>query len=86
MYVNGRLVYREDLPPGVFTLQNIPYGLGAGTTGFGGGNTELVIRDAFGREQDITQPYYYAPQLVPVGLHLYNLAFGPERVGSADKL
>ena len=82
MYVNGRLVYREDLPPGVFTIQNIPYGLGAGTAGFGGGNTELVIRDAFGREQDITQPYYYAPQLVPVGLHLYNLVFGPERAGS----
>jgi len=82
MYVNGRLVFKQDLPPGVFTLQNIPYGLGAGTTGFGGGNTELLIRDAFGREQDITQPYYYAPQLVPVGLHVYNLVLGPEREGS----
>ena len=82
-YVNGRLVFRQDLPPGVYTLQNIPYGLGAGTSGFGAGNTELVIRDAFGREQDITQPYYYAPQLIPVGLHLYNLAFGPERQGSS---
>ncbi len=75
IYVNGRLVSKQDLPPGIFTLQNVPYAAGAG-------NTEVVIRDAFGREQDFTQPYYYAPALVPRGMHLYNLAFGPERKSS----
>jgi len=76
IFVNGRLVSKQDLPPGIFTLQNIPYAAGAG-------NTEVVIRDAFGREQDFTQPYYYAPALTPVGMHVYNLAFGPEKEGSS---
>ncbi len=79
VYVNGRRVFKEDLPPGIYTLQNIPYANGAG-------NTQVIIRDAFGREQDFTQPYYYAPALLQPGLNLYNLALGFERAAVTSQL
>ncbi len=77
LYVNGRRVFSQDLPPGVFTLQNIPYVPGAG-------NTEVVIRDAFGREQDFSAPYYYAPALLQPGVNVYNLFVGSEKIGQFD--
>jgi len=77
LYVNGRRVFNENLPPGIFTLQNVPYVAGAG-------NTELVIRDAFGREEDFTAPYYYAAALLQPGVNTYNLFLGAEKLGPFD--
>ena len=77
VYVNGRRVFNQDLPPGIFTLQNVPYVSGAG-------NTEVVIRDAFGREEDFAEPYYYSPALLQPGLNTYNLSLGAEKLGTFD--
>lgn len=70
IYVNGRLVRQEELPPGMFQLNDIP-----GTQGTS--NTEVVIRDAFGNQQQISAPYYVANQVLKQGLsdYSYNLGF-----------
>jgi outer membrane usher protein len=70
VYVNGQLVRREDLPPGQFSMQNVPV-----TTG--SGSTRVVVRDAFGATQSITSPYYMALGTLARGLHdfSYNLGF-----------
>ncbi len=77
LYVNGVLVRHEQLPPGPFALQNLPVVAGSGST-------RLVIRDAFGREQEITTPYYFSTGLLAPGLseYSYNLGFQRQRPAS----
>jgi outer membrane usher protein len=70
VYVNGQLLRREILPPGPFELRNLPATVGAG-------NAEVVIRDAFGRQQVISSPYYFTSNLLSAGIQefSYNLGF-----------
>jgi outer membrane usher protein len=70
VYINGQLIKREVLPPGPFDLRNLPAPVGAG-------NAEVVIRDAFGRQQVISSPYYFTSNLLSAGLQefSYNLGF-----------
>jgi outer membrane usher protein len=70
VYVNGQLIKREVLPPGPFQLRNLPATVGAG-------NAEVIIRDAFGRQQVIASPYYFTTNLLSAGLQefSYNLGF-----------
>jgi outer membrane usher protein len=70
VYVNGQLVRREVLPPGQFSMQNLPV-----TTG--SGETRVVVRDAFGAAQTIVNPYYMALGTLAKGLHdfSYNVGF-----------
>jgi outer membrane usher protein len=75
VYVNGILLRREQLPPGPFELRNLPVFSGSGLT-------SLVIRDAFGREQVITQPYYFSTGLLAPGLSEYSYNVGFERLQS----
>ena len=79
LYVNGVLVRQEQLPPGPFALQNLPVVSGSGST-------RLVIRDAFGREQEITTPYYFSTGLLAPGLseYSYNLGFQRQHTGSTS--
>ena len=72
VYVNNRLVRRETLPPGQFELQNVPVQSGSGVT-------RVVIRDAFGREQIVSSPYYFTAALLSPGLHEYNYHLGARR-------
>jgi outer membrane usher protein len=76
LYVNGILLRREQLPPGPFALQNLPVFAGSGVT-------RLVIRDAFGREQEISRPYYFSTGLFTPGLseYSYNLGFERKQAG-----
>ena len=53
IYVNVQLVRRATLPPGQFTVQNLPVTSGSG-------QTQVVIRDAFGNAQTVATPYYLA--------------------------
>lgn len=75
-YVNGRLVKREHLSPGAFTLQNVPVNNGLN-------NTTIVIRDAFQRVTQINAPFYMSPQLLKQGLsdYSYNVGFRRTNLG-----
>ncbi|OGT19770.1 MAG: hypothetical protein A2V90_04330, partial [Gammaproteobacteria bacterium RBG_16_57_12] len=78
VYVNGYRVSRERLAPGEFTLQNIP-----AQTGYG--MAEVVITDAYGREQVISENYYIAQQLLRKGLNEYNHSIGFLREDFSEK-
>ena len=72
IYVNGQLVRREILPPGQFSVQNLPVTSGSG-------QTQVVIRDAFGNTQTVTSPYYLALGTLAKGLHDFSYNVGLTR-------
>ncbi|MDH5545196.1 MAG: fimbria/pilus outer membrane usher protein [Gammaproteobacteria bacterium] len=72
VYANGMLLRSEELPAGPYTLDNIP-------NVFGGGEAEVVVTDAFGREQRLQEPYYVSSRLLLPGRHEYHYAFGWRR-------
>ena len=80
IYVDERLVRRERLPPGQFTLNNVP-------TYSGVGQTTMVIKDMLGREQRIITDFYRSAQLLAPGLHDYNhsLGFPRRNIGLSDQ-
>lgn len=60
------------LPPGQFNLENINY--------YGGlRNISVVLKDSFGREKIITQPFYFSDQNLQQGLHEYSYNVGLSR-------
>ncbi len=72
VYVNGVLVRRMDVPPGPFNIGALPVTAGSGST-------RLVVRDAFGREQELGSPYYLATGVLSEGLQEYSYNLGLER-------
>lgn len=69
IYVDGILYRREKLSPGTFELQNIQY--------YGGyRNVDIVIKDAFGREQRIQNPFFFNDILLKKGLNEYSYNAG----------
>jgi outer membrane usher protein len=79
VYVNGHLVGTRSLAPGKFDITDIPVVAGGGTT-------QVVIRDAFGRTQTLSSSYYYATTVLQRGLSEYSYNLGSQRsnVGSAS--
>jgi outer membrane usher protein len=77
IYVNGQLVRREVLPPGQFSVRNLPVTSGSG-------QTQVVIRDAFGSAQTVTSPYYLAVGTLAKGLQdfSYNVGFMRQNYGT----
>lgn len=76
VYVNDRLVRREAVPAGTVTLEALPIPVGAGSA-------RIVLRDAFGREQEIGGTYYVGTTLLAPGLHQYHYAAGVERLAAS---
>lgn len=74
VYVNGQLVKREVLPPGQFSLQNVPLTNGSG-------ETRVVVRDAFGGQQTLVNPYYLALGTLAKGLSDFGYHAGFVRKG-----
>ncbi|HTR57094.1 MAG TPA: fimbria/pilus outer membrane usher protein [Casimicrobiaceae bacterium] len=72
VFVNNALVAQRPVPPGPFSITNIP-------TINGSGNVQLVVRDLFGREQIITQPFYGSVNLLKAGLDQFSYEAGFER-------
>ncbi|MHB8109710.1 MAG: fimbria/pilus outer membrane usher protein [Syntrophorhabdaceae bacterium] len=69
IYVDGVLIRREKLSPGSFELQNIQY--------YGGyRNVDVVIKDVFGREQTIQNPFFFNDILLKKGLNEYSYNVG----------
>lgn len=69
---NNVRVGTQDVPAGPFTISNIP-------TVTGAGELQLVVRDAFGQQRVISQPYYVASQLLRPGVSQYSFSAGAER-------
>lgn len=69
VYVNGMLVSQQELPPGPFELRNLPVSAGAG-------NTQLVVRDAFGGEHTESTGFYYSTAVLAKGLSEYTYSAG----------
>jgi outer membrane usher protein len=68
-YVGNTLVLRQRVAPGPFDIQNFSY--------YGGRrDVRVVIRDAFGRQQTIAYPFYFADQGLAAGLHDYSYQAG----------
>jgi outer membrane usher protein len=79
VYRDGVLIRKERIAPGGFDLKDIP-------TYVGSGNIEVVLRDAFGKEQRIRLPYYFSDILLKKGLqeYSYNVGFSREDFGSVS--
>jgi outer membrane usher protein len=72
VFVNGRRVASEDVPPGPFTIDRLPPITGAG-------QMQVVVTDALGRQQVISQPYYTGQTLLRAGLNEYSFEAGAIR-------
>jgi len=72
VYVNGQLLRREVLPPGPFELRNLPASVGSGTA-------EVILRDAFGRQQVITSPFYFTSTLLRASTQEWSYDMGFKR-------
>jgi len=72
VFVNGRSVATEDVPPGPFTIDRLPPITGAG-------QMQVVVTDALGRQQVLAQPYYTGPTLLRAGLSEYSFEAGAIR-------
>lgn len=69
LYINDALRLRREVPPGPFSIDEIPVVTGRG-------EARLVVRDILGREQVITQDYFSSTRLLRKGLHDYSYELG----------
>jgi len=74
VYVNGVLTREVPLPPGGYDVSNLPV-----TTG--SANVQTVLKDAYGRTQQLDWRAYYSSGLLARGLSDYGYALGFRRVG-----
>lgn len=78
LFINGVRRFQGEVPEGPFSLGDIPAVQGSG-------EVTVVLRDALGRERQITQAYYASPQLLRPGLGAYSLEAGFLREGFARR-
>jgi outer membrane usher protein len=69
VFVNNALVSRQNVPPGPFSISNLPIVTGAG-------EVQLVVRDLMGREQIISRPFYASQALLRKGLKTFSFELG----------
>lgn len=69
VYVGDVLVRRENVPAGQFNVSGLPMMEGSGTTRY-------VLRDAFGRQTDVSMAQYGSRRLLAKGLSDYVAAIG----------
>lgn len=72
LYVNDALRLQREVPPGPFTIDQIPVITGAG-------QTKLIVRDILGREQVITKDFYSSQKMLRKGLDEYSVELGTIR-------
>src|SRR5436853_10865 len=72
VFMNNALVQRSAVPPGPFSIQNIPVVTGSG-------EVRMEVRDLLGREQVITQPFYSSATLLRQGVADYSYEVGAIR-------
>lgn len=74
VFVNNALVTQQDVPPGPFSIGNIPISSGPGTL-------RVVVRDLLGREQVVEQSVLGSSMLLSPKLNDYSFEFGRLRRG-----
>jgi outer membrane usher protein len=72
VFVNGQPVTSQQVQPGPFEIDNVPAITGAG-------QMQVVVTDALGRQQVISQPYYTGQSLLRQGLTEYSVEAGAIR-------
>jgi outer membrane usher protein len=72
IYSNNVRMGTQNLPPGPFSITNVPALSGAG-------ELQVVVTNAFGQQQVITQPFYVTSQLLKPGLSEFSFSAGSER-------
>lgn len=72
LLVNNVQQYSQQVPAGPFVIDNMPVITGQG-------EIRVVVRDAQGREQVTTMPFYAAPSLLKPGLVDYSVEAGYQR-------
>jgi outer membrane usher protein len=72
VFINNQQVSSQQVPAGPFVIDRLPAISGAG-------DVRLVVRDAFGREQIITAPFYSSASLLKKGLAQYSVELGKIR-------
>jgi outer membrane usher protein len=72
VFVNNQLVTSSSLPPGPFVVDRLP-------TVSGTGDVSVVVRDALGREQTVSQSFYSSVSLLATGLSQYSVDLGSVR-------
>jgi len=75
--VNGQVVSRETVAPGRLELRNLPMTMGRN-------DAQVVVRDAFGVERELSSSYYLTTTALAKGLHeyQYSVGFRREAVGA----
>lgn len=72
LFIDGARIGQQDLRPGPFTLNTVPYISGAGTA-------TLVTTDVLGRQVSTTVPFYVTDTLLRQGLSDFSLSAGKLR-------
>lgn len=72
VFVNNQRVSSSELPPGPFIIDRLPSVSGTG-------DVSVVVRDALGREQVVTQSFYSSANLLAAGLTQYSFNLGSVR-------
>jgi len=78
LFINGYRTSQQDVPPGPFTLTDIPHVNGAG-------EAVVVTTDAQGRRVSIATPFYVASRLLRPGLADYAISLGVLRTDYSRK-
>lgn len=69
LYINEVLRQTTNVPPGPFTIDNLPVLTD-------GGDIRLVVTDALGRQTVVTQPFFTSPNLLEQGLSDWGVQVG----------
>jgi len=72
VFINNALASHQSVPPGPFSISNLPVITGAG-------EVRLVVRDLLGREQIITRSFYGSQTLLRKGLEDFSYELGAVR-------
>ncbi|MDE2305207.1 MAG: fimbrial biogenesis outer membrane usher protein [Gammaproteobacteria bacterium] len=72
VFVNNQLVTSTQVPAGPFVINRLP-------TISGAGDVNVVVRDALGREQVLTQQFYSSTSLLASGLDRFSFNLGAVR-------
>ena len=68
----------QNVPPGPFSISNVPVVTGAG-------EVQLRVTDLLGRERIVTQPYYVSSRLLKEDLHEFSYGLGFKRQSFASE-